>query len=256
MKNYLRALSFLTTISFPSSGLIFDGRLLAASAAAFPLVGATIGLILAGAAHLLLMVLPPLPVTALILTLSFLITRGLHLDGLADTADGLIGTFDRERAFKAMKDSAVGVTGAVAVMLTLLIKLLIIAEINTVLVPAALLFMSLTGRWAIVYGSAWFKPAKEEGLGSLFFNGLNYTILLKASLGALAVIALVVYFIPVLLVPVAGGCAAALLAAHLIALYGAKRLGGLTGDILGALSELGEMFFLIGFVIALNATKI
>lgn len=252
MKSYFRALSFLTTITLPYSSFCFDGNDLAASAATFPLVGATIGLLLAGAAHLLLLVLPPLPTVVIVLALSFFITRGFHLDGLADTADGLIGTFDREHAFKAMKDSAIGVTGAVVLVITLLLKLFLLAEMSTVLLPLALFFMPLAGRWAIVYGGSWFKPAKEDGLGSLFFYGLNYLVLLKASLASLLVIALVCFFIPALWWPVVVGSVVALLSAHLISFYAAKRLGGLTGDILGALSELGELFFLLGFFVVLH----
>ncbi len=256
MKSYFRALSFLTIIPYPFGHVNLDGNDLALSAAAFPLAGATIGLVLAGAAHLLLIVFPPLPAIITLLAISFFITRGFHLDGLADTADGLIGTFDRDKAFKAMKDSSVGVMGSVVIILTILMKIFFLAEINPVLLPLVFLFLPLAGRWSIVYGGAWFKPAREGGLGNLFLSNLNRIILLKASLGALVVIALVSWLIPVILFPVAVGSAVALFTAHVISFYAAKRLGGLTGDILGALSELGELFFLVGFFIVFNLTGI
>jgi len=256
LKSYFRALSFLTIIPYPFGRISFDGNDLAVSAAAFPLAGATIGLLLAGAAHLLLIILPPLPAIIILLALHFFITRGFHLDGLADTADGLIGTFDHDKAFKAMKDSSIGVMGATAIIITILMKVVFLAEINPVLLPLVFLFMPLAGRWSIVYGGAWFKPAREGGLGNMFLSNLNHFILLKASLGALAAIALVSWLIPVILFPVAVGSASALFAAHIISYYASKRLGGLTGDILGALSELGEMFFLVGFLIIFNLSGI
>lgn len=254
MSSYFRALSFLTVVPLPFVRFGPNGKELSASAACFPLAGATLGLFLAFPAWLFSFVFPPAPVAAVALVLSFLFTRGLHFDGLADTADGLIGTTSREKALQAMEDSAVGVMGAASLFFVYLLKFVFLSQLDITgyLLPAALFFMPLAGRWAIVYGGSWFAPARNRGLGDLFLRGLRWPVLLKASLGALILVGLVTWFFPHLFYPVLAGCLAALAGAHLLSGYASRRLGGLTGDILGASCELGELFFLLGFYLALN----
>lgn len=252
MKNYLRALSFLTVIPLPFVRFDSSGRELSNSAACFPLVGATIGLLIAAIAWPLLQVFPPAPVVVMALIFSFLLTRGLHFDGLADTADGLIGTTSREKAFQAMDDSAIGVMGATALLFVYLLKFTLLLEFGFSHLFFALLFMPLAGRWAIVYVGTWFAPARDHGLGDLFLRGLRWPILLRASLGAAVLLAFFFWWQPLLFFPVLTGCLLALAVAHLLALYASFRLGGISGDILGACSEIGELFFLIGSYLVLR----
>jgi len=247
MKNLVRALSFLTIIPLPFVSFEPGGKDLADSAAAFPVAGAVIGLIQAILAFLLLLILPPAPVAVLILAAGFLLTRGLHADGLADTADGLIGVTDRDKSFKAMADSAIGVMGAVALLLFYLFKFTLLSSAGMLFLPAAVFFMPLAGRWAIVLAGAFFEPALDRGLGDLFLRSLGLVQLLKASLGALLLLTLIFFCLPPLAIPVASGMAAALLSGLLLTRYATRRLGGLTGDILGAVSELGELGFLVVF---------
>ncbi len=251
MRNYLRALSFLTIIPLPHVQFGPGGRELSDSASCFPLAGATLGLLLAGAALLFSFLFPPGPVVVMVLVFSFFLTRGLHFDGLADTADGLIGTTDREKAFKAMDDSAIGVMGAASILFLYLLKYaLLVSFEGIVLLSAALLFMPLAGRWAIVYAGSWFAPARSRGLGDLFLRELRWPILLKASAGAFVIIGFLAWWQPQLAVSVLVGCVLALIGAQTLAFYANFRLGGLNGDILGAASELGELLFLAGFFIA------
>lgn len=252
MTNYLRALSFLTVIPLPFVRFSSDGREFSNAAVFFPLAGATLGLLIAAAAWLLLHYFPPAPVAVIGLILSFLLTRGLHFDGLADTADGLIGTTSREKAFKAMKDSAVGVMGAGSVFFVYLLKLTLLAELGYLFLPFALFFMPLAGRWAIVCVGACFSPAREQGLGDLFLRELRWPVLLKASLLTAVLLYVFAWWYSQLVIPVIIGCLLALFAAHLPAFYASRRLGGITGDILGASSEFGEVFFLLGFYPALQ----
>jgi len=253
LKSYLRALSFLTIAPLPHVQFGSGGSELSASAACFPLAGATLGLALAGSAWLLGLYFHPAPVAVMTLILGFFLTRGLHFDGLADTADGLIGTTGREKALKAMEDSAVGVMGAASIFFVYLLKYALLAGFETsFLMPVALLFMPLAGRWAIVYAGTWFTPARSCGLGDLFLRELHWPILVKASIGVLVLVGAFAWWQPHLVIPVLAGCVIALACAHVLALYASFRLGGLTGDILGASSELGEMFFLVGFYLALQ----
>jgi len=256
LKSYLRALSFLTIIPLPHVQFGPGGRELPNSAACFPLAGLTVGLFLGGAALLLGFIFSPGPVAAMALAFSFFLTRGLHFDGLADTADGLIGATDRDKAFMAMEDSAIGVMGAASIIFVCLFKYALLAGFESYLImPVALLFMPLAGRWAIVCAGAWFFPARNRGLGDLFLRELRWPVLLKATIGALIVIALFSGWQPALAVPILAGCVFALAGALVLAFYANFRLGGLTGDILGASSELGEMFFLAGFYLALQVAS-
>ncbi len=252
MKSYLRALSFLTIIPLPHVQFGPGGKELANSAAFFPLAGVTLGLFLAGAAWLLSLIFPAGPVAVMALILSFFLTRGLHFDGLADTADGLIGTTDREKAFKAMEDSAIGVMGAASIFFVYLFKYALLAGFeDPFIMPAALLFMPLAGRWAVVYAGTWSAPARNRGLGDLFLRELRWPIFLKASIGAVIVIGFFSWWQINLAAAVLSGCILALVCAQGLAFYARRRLGGLTGDILGASSELGELLFLIGFYLVL-----
>lgn len=252
MTNYLRALSFLTIIPLPFVRFGPDGRELSDSAVCFPLAGATIGLVLAAAAWLLLNILPAGPTAVIALILSFFLTRGLHFDGLADTADGLIGTTTREKAFKAMDDSAIGVMGAAALFFLYLLKFALLMEFTPVLLPLALVFMPLAGRWSIVFAGAFFKPARDRGLGDLFLKGLGWPVLLKASLITVALLFVFALWQPYNAAAVLVGSLPALAGAYLLALYASHRLGGINGDILGAASEVGEMLFLVGLYIVFN----
>lgn len=247
MKNLLRALAFLTIIPLPFVSFEQGGKDLADSAATFPVAGAVIGLIQAILAFLLLLIFPPAPVAVLILAAGFLLTRGLHADGLADTADGLIGVTDREKSFKAMADSAIGVMGAVALLLLYLLKFTLLSSAGLFFLPLAVFFMPLAGRWAIVVAGSLSEPAFDRGLGDLFLRSLGPVQLLKASLGAALLLTLICFILPPLAIPVALGMVAALLMGALLSRYATRRLGGLTGDILGAVSELGELGFLLVF---------
>ncbi len=253
MKGYLLALSFLTVAPLPYVSFSRSGEKLSASAAWFPLVGATLGLFYGGAAWLLLFVLPGAPVALFILLLAFLLTRGLHHDGLADTADGLIGTTNRDGAFKAMDDSAVGVMGAVVLVFACLFKFVLLVELGGLsLLPEALFLMPLVGRWAVVFSGALFGPARDRGLGDLFLRDLGVKVLIKASLGALVVLALFFFYQSCLVLAVLIGSFTALVSALLLSLYANSRLGGLSGDVLGASCEIGEILFLFGFYLTLT----
>ena len=129
-RHYLLSLQFFTRI--PVTGRLadwvgFSPAMLRASAGHFPGVGWLVGGLLAGLSWLLLVFLPdtvmtPLVVAALGTAAGVLLTGAFHEDGLADVADGLGGSLDRERALIIMKDSRVGAFGAIAVCLALLAK--------------------------------------------------------------------------------------------------------------------------------------
>jgi adenosylcobinamide-GDP ribazoletransferase len=233
------ALTFLTKLPWFWQGPA-DDQALARSLFWFPWVGAILGLGFWAAWMGLHQVLPGPAAAALLLALTVLITGGLHLDGLADTTDGLGGGHAPADVLRIMKDHRVGAFGAMSLIVVLILKyslFLSFAATGTY----ALLIYPVISRWGIVllaYLSPYARP--EGGLGQAMTLGVSRRVLAGASLstGALSLVLLGVAGL--VLLAVAG------LAVWLVSLYFQKRLGGITGDVLGATNEVLEVLVLTG----------
>ena len=205
----------------------------------FPLIGLVIGLILALIGQGVLLVLPHLAAAALLTFLSELPTRAFHLDGLADTADGFLSSRPRERILEIMHDSRIGTMGVLAVAAWSLIKFSAFAVLPEKTVPAALFFMSLNGRCAMVYHLLFSRYARTEGLGRLFFERKPVS---ATALSLLVSFGLMYAFFPPVFLIVPGSV---LLFGILWSLYTGHKIGGGTGDTLGAVEELSEILTLL-----------
>lgn len=252
------AFQLLTRIPIPIQ-VPFEEDVLRRSLALYPLVGLVIGGVLAGAGTLLPAVLPLAPAAALLTGLWVVLTGGLHLDGLMDSADGLLSHRSRERMLEIMKDSRVGAMGVIACVLQLLFKYSLLAALLEARWPLAaglLAVIPVWSRWMMAAAvTSWPYARAEGGMGSLF-AGAGARHLLGASLLS-AVLSAVV------LTPAAGGLkdAVVLTAAGavtaglfgvLVAVRIAGRLGGLTGDTYGAINELTETALLVAAVLFLT----
>lgn len=224
------ALEFLTVLPVPGRTKVEPGR----SLPYFPLVGLLLGLVLLGLYYGLRQLLPA-GVTAgfMVITLAAL-TGGHHLDGLADTFDGLSGT-SKESRLKLMAESGSGAAGTAAVMLLLLANYIALRQAP--IIPALLLGPTLA-RGAVLSAIFAFPAARSSGLGYSFKQGLNRRGLAVATLISLAA--------AVLLLGPEGLILAALLWLITLGLgyYLRSKLGGLTGDNYGALVEIGETLVL------------
>lgn len=207
-----------------------------------------VGLLLGSLAGLVFIVLQPwsgLPLAALGYVLALaLLTGGFHLDGLADTFDGIFSARTREKMLEIMRDSRLGTHGGLALIFVLFAKVLLVSELslrgNNML--GVLAGASVAGRAACVMLMYRQKYARESGMGNLFIgkvSGMQTAVTLAC--GAL---------LCVLLVPVAGIWAFAITLAAMMAFAWALRrtLGGHTGDTLGAAIELGEVVFLLALL--------
>jgi adenosylcobinamide-GDP ribazoletransferase len=206
------ALRFLTVLPLPGRAEVTE-QALGRATAWFPLVGALIGAILAGAGAL---------------------TRGLHLDGLADSADGLLGGQTRERRLAIMKDSRIGAFGLLAVVGLLALKLAFLAELEhaalwRLLVPACAL-----ARWAMLLAVFAFPTAVSDGLAGRFKRHCRWP---QFGIGTLLAAAVGFFFLGVWGLSLLGLLG---LAALLWSLAVRRALGGHTGDTYGALGEGGE----------------
>ena len=185
--------------------------------------------------------MPPSLAAALVVAALAVGSRGLHLDGLADTADGFAASYDRERALTVMRAGNVGPTGVAAVVLVLLVQTAALSALVTSWGGAVVAAVAVVGsRHTLAWLCArWFRAARSQGLGATVAGSVATGWLIAGA----ALLVPVTWWIG----PLAGGlgvaAAAALLAGDAAALVVARRaqlrIGGITGDILGAGVEVG-----------------
>ena len=256
MWNALRiAFAFLTRlpVSMPAD---LPGIYLARSSAFFPLVGWLLGGMMAVAAWAVL-VLGGTPLLAAVLAVmvSAWMTRGLHLDGVADLCDGLGGSHEPARRLAIMKDSATGAFGVAGLVLLLLLKVAgLSAILENALYPArcgylALSMPALTGlmvvptaaRWAMASLAFGTRYPREIGTGHAFVGQVRVVYLLVGLIFLFPFLSLAVR-------PALAGIFCAQLPAVWLRLQCNRALGGITGDVLGAACELGEAAGWLGVV--------
>ncbi len=197
----------------------------------FPLVGAALGAIAAGADALLRLVLPLEVASALDLAALALLTGGLHLDGLADAADGLLGPLERARRLEVMREGSVGAFGTAAIALALLVEFASLAQLPGPIRASALVATLALSRLAVSLALAAFPYARPAGSGRAFKTGLAPSDVLLA-IGLAAAVASALLDLRGLALLVVSAAVALALGA-----FARERLGGLTGDIYGAVAE-------------------
>ncbi|MBI3458489.1 MAG: adenosylcobinamide-GDP ribazoletransferase [Candidatus Rokubacteria bacterium] len=236
MRDLLIACRYLTALPLPRSAGPGD---LGRAAGWFPVVGLLLGVILAALALLVERGAPPLVGAVLIVALWALLTGGLHLDGLADALDGLGGGWSREEALAIMRDARTGAYGVTAIVLVLAAKLATIAGLSPGLRWRALIVAPVLARLGPLVLSRLCPPARGEGAGHVFALSVRAPGLAVGLLTAAAVALGLLGPAGALLFVLAVAGAA------LFAWYLRRRLGGLTGDCLGALVEALEAVSLV-----------
>ena len=242
LRNCVAAFRFLTILPLPgtfgSAGDDLRGAL-----PWFPLVGLMLGTVAAGGAWLAWRLLP-VPVAAVALTLLlFSFSGAMHLDGLADSADGLFSARNREQMLTIMRDSRIGVMGVAAVVMILLFKVAALETLSPAVAVRAGLLLPLAGRCALVLMINLLPYVRPEG-------GLATTLYARRSVWAvplsLAVLGLVGY--AVLGPRGMAAAAAAILTVLLFSWQCHRKIGGATGDTLGAACELAETTVILALV--------
>ena len=239
MRSLLAATSFLTRL--PAGRLItFDAADVARSAGWFPLIGATLGAVIGLSGALLRGHLPAAVIAALLVLIDVALTGALHWDGLADSADGFGGGKDRDDVLRIMRDHSIGSYGGVALAVFVALKFACYEALldggNWI---TAAIATPMLGRWAILLLSATLPYARQSasivdhvGKGSLLWATLITAAILLAIRSDRAWIGAGV----VALVTLAFG------------LYCRHRIGGITGDTLGANVALSESAALLVFL--------
>ncbi len=250
MRAFLFALSFLTILPASRNTPVAEKDIVR-SIYFFPLVGFIIGGILALTGSISNLLLPGLGGNALIIAVWAFITRGLHLDGLMDTADGLYSNQDRAGMLEIMKDSRVGAMGAIALVMVILLKFSFLASLPAPDKVYLLFLAPAVGRCMMVYAVILFPYARTgPGLGKPFgeSNGIGKPII--ATLLTMAGGFLLYGWTGVILASVT------IFITWCIARSIARILGGLTGDTYGALCEISETVFIMAAVIAKSMGKL
>ncbi|HEV3164979.1 MAG TPA: adenosylcobinamide-GDP ribazoletransferase [Isosphaeraceae bacterium] len=213
---------------------------LAASRYAFPVVGLAIGLVLAAMSELL-GASPPLLAAFVLVAVGCLLSGGLHLDGLADTADGLFLTGGPEHRLAVMRDPHVGSFGVVAIVLVLLGKLTALASLPSTGHARSLAIIAAVAisRTLILVCAGSARYARPEGTGRVVVEATTFPDALGAAV-VVVVLGLVLARAPGLVASLV-----ALAVAWGLTRVASKRVGGVTGDTLGALVELGELVILV-----------
>ncbi len=243
MRDFLQALSFLTILPVGKI-LPSEEKGLARSMAFFPLVGLVIGLLSASGYYLLTLLFPKSLVLWLTIGLLAYLTRGLHLDGFADTMDGVASGGTKEKILEVMRDSRIGAFGVVGLILLIGAKYYALDQIPNPSLPYSLILMAVMGRNSMVlvcYRSAYARP--NEGLGRPFTKNLGSREMVLSLVSASG-IALLLMGLKGILVFL-GICLFSLG----YRFFFKKKLGGVTGDILGAANELAELLCLIFLII-------
>ncbi len=202
---------------------------------AFPLAGLAVGAV-AGIGYwaALTIGLPPGPAAALALTALILLTGGLHEDGLADCADGLWGGFERAGRLEIMRDSRVGSYGVLAVGTSLLIRWSALVVVG----PWGLVIAAVMSRAGMLWPMMRLPHAREDGLARLSGRPSGRALGLACAVAALLVLPLAGWSLLWLAPAVA-------LAAHCATTLARAKIGGQTGDVLGATQQLSEMAALL-----------
>ena len=245
MRDFITCLEFLTRVRF-SKRTDWRDEDFSRSVPYFPLVGLVIGSLLAAVNYGLFYIETALFLRVTLLLLAeIIITGGLMYDGFMDTADGVFSARSRERMLEIMKDSHVGSNAVLAIIILLLLKIAAYLELSGETLTWVLLTMSVATRTFMVVFIVNFPYARKEGIGHMFTKYAKpfYTYI------AFAVCAGIIAACGLQYLAVAGICFTVTL---IIAQYLKTQLGGLTGDTYGALTECGNVIYLLTAVFLLR----
>ncbi len=243
IKNLITAMQFLTIVTVRKE-YQDEERSFARSIVYFPVIGFLIGFAMINADKLMLLAaLPQTIANIFLVAFSVLITRALHVDGLADTLDGLMGGYDAQSRLAIMKDSRLGTAGATGIFFVLLLKYSALNNLFESEKAVALLTAPLLARWAqtlMIYNTEY---GREEGMGKAFVghlraSGMAATSILAIALSAFVVVRMDVRSVALFLCMIVG----VVLLTYIGRWFLIRKLGGVTGDAIGAVSELNEVY--------------
>jgi adenosylcobinamide-GDP ribazoletransferase len=234
MRSFLASIAFCTRIPI---FVEFNAEDIGRAARWFPVVGALLGLISLALSRGLMPFLPATVVAILILVVEALITGALHYDGLADAADGLGGGKSREDSLRIMRDHAIGSYGAIALILLVMLKAVAISSLITSNRSSVYLILApVLGRWNVVLLSRCLPYARQSEAVS---RHVGTAELIWATVLCFSITLPIAQWHGAICWGAAG------LAVGLFSWFCLRKIGGMTGDTLGASEQISEAVVLI-----------
>ncbi|WP_129596152.1 adenosylcobinamide-GDP ribazoletransferase [Anaerophilus nitritogenes] len=207
----------------------------------FPLVGLIIGMFMVSLYYIGYRLGGIVLGSVLCVTGEVFITGGLHLDGLGDTFDGIYSNRPKDQILEIMKDSRLGTNAALAIFLTLLLKISFISSLPIPYVYGILIVMPTFAKLCVIYAARFSTYARTSGMGNFFIGKTNNKHVMIAILFSILIGLIHAQSLPFILV------------GYLFSIGYVKhitgKIGGMTGDTLGAISELAEIVYLFYFLI-------
>lgn len=270
MKGFLLLMSFMTRLYVPQ--IEYDEEKLGKAMKFFPVIGFIIGLLLVATTCLIKLITGSTMVAILFMIVAeVIITGGIHLDGLSDTFDGIFSYRSKQKMLEIMKDSRVGVNGVLALIIYFLLKFFLILEISNNIVDSKLLYVILTfpiiARLSSVISCASAPYARASGMGKAFVENVKFkevimtfiltAILLIASMFILdrrvalltlntTVVGLVLFIALPLII---------MFTSFLMSKLMLRKIGGITGDTLGAVLKVSEILYIFLFIVFMNVVN-
>jgi len=243
MKSLILMMQFLTKLPLPFE-IKADKEDFSKGVIWFPVVGAIIGLMLSGLFWISNKYFNPLLAAATVVCFEVFITGGLHLDGLADSFDGLYSYRDKEKMLEIMKDSRVGTNGVLAIVFVIILKIALIYSLDESKALVILCLMPIVSRLMLVILAGFSKYAREKGMGGFFIGETSAKQVIAAV--TLTLILHGIYPLGlILLIPM-------IVITFIYRYHVYSKIDGLTGDILGSWVEQGEVIYLIMFLLILR----
>lgn len=248
IKRFILQLQFMLSIPIPVK-VEFNEKDFAGSVVFYPVTGALIGGLLAlfyyGLNFVVSLKGAPgvgeyLLYAILILTAEIILTGGLHLDGLADTYDALFSYRPKDRILEIMRDSRIGTNGAIALIILILLKTSLFLTLMDAHIIRYLVIMPVISRMSVVWCAGISRYARDDqGMGKIIVEKTGAGKIIIATLFTLFFTFFIVKLISLVVISVA------ILFTLIFAAFCKHKIGGVTGDILGALIELSEVIILL-----------
>ena len=251
MNEFLIGLQFLTRI-FVVKQSVWTEKSFGESVKFFPAVGAVLGIISAGVVGAINFFGLPLLTGAVGFASLIILTGGIHCDGLMDSADGLFSGREREKILEIMKDSRTGSFGVVSLILVAALEVSTLAELakfSTANLCSAIFSAPIIARLMMVVTIGAFPYARSSGMGKAFAKFTTRRTIIFAAGETILLLLPLIFFDEKFFLCAMAASLVAFVAGWKFASFATEKIGGVTGDIYGAVTTLSEMFALITFLL-------
>ena len=255
LNSFLIGLQFLTRISVVKQ-TVWTEESFGNSVKYFPAVGAVLGAIYVAIAELLNLLTGgtlPLLTAAVILISMAILTGGIHCDGFMDTMDGLFSGRDRERMLEIMKDSRVGAFGVVSFVMISILGFAALSELakTPFILLAAIYSAPIIGRLMMVVTIGGFPYARPEGMGKAFSEHTTASTVLVAGIESMLLLSPLMILSAIFLKSLLSSLTVTLIFTLYFGKFATKKVGGVTGDIYGAVTTISEVLVMLTFLLVI-----